>query len=169
MHYSNQDPHLAVNVARSALASAEDIQDSALMASTRLNLGTFCLETGLHDEAELHLNTALQQSWNLGFQTGEQSTLDSLGTLYRKTDRLAKAQGAYQAALTLALELGDPQGELEVELHLGAVELTLGNPEQAAIHTARSLFLARETQSPKEEIEAHRLPAVLASSAADTS
>ncbi|GGJ89883.1 HD domain-containing phosphohydrolase [Deinococcus aquiradiocola] len=167
VHSFNQALPLAVEIARAALVSAEETQDRALITSTRLNLGTFCLEADLHDEAELHLNAALQQSRDIGFQTAEQATLDSLGTLYRKTERLTAAQEVYRAALALALELGDPQGQLEVELHLGAVELSLGHLSAATQHTSRSLVLAQEIRSPKEEIEAHRQLAVLASMQGD--
>ncbi|MGY2893783.1 diguanylate cyclase (GGDEF)-like protein [Deinococcus sp. UYEF24] len=162
VHYSNQDYSLAVDIARSALVSAEASRDDGLITNAQLNLGTFCLEANRYDQAELHLNTALKQSRDIGYRTGELSTLDSLGMLYQKTDRLAEAQAAFQAALTLALELDDPQGELEGQLHLGAVELTLGHLDEATVHTLRGLELAKDTQSPKEEIEAHRLLAALA-------
>ncbi len=167
VHYSNQDSPLAVGVARSALASAEQSRDDGLITKTQLNLGTFCLEADLYDEAELHLNTALRRSQDIGYRTGELSTLDSLGMLYQKTGRLAEAQRAYQAALTLALELDDPQGELEAQLHLGTVELTLDHLDAATVHTERGLALAKDTQSPKEEIEAHHLLAVLAAKKGD--
>jgi diguanylate cyclase (GGDEF)-like protein len=167
VHYSNQDYPLAVEVARSALSSAEISQDELLMTNAQLNLGTFLLEAGLHDEAELHLNTALTRSRDIGYRAGELSTVDSLGMLYQKTGRLAEAQETYRAALSLALELDDPQGELEAQLHLGAVELALDQPEAATVHTRRALALAKETQSPKDEIEACRLLAVLASKEGD--
>ncbi|WP_407543060.1 diguanylate cyclase (plasmid) [Deinococcus radiomollis] len=163
VHSFNQDHMLAVEVARAALVAAEESRNGTLIANTQLNMGTFCLEADLYDEAELHLNTALDRSQDIGFRKGELSTLDSLGMLYQKTDRLYEAQRAYQAALTLALELDYPQGELETQLHLGTVELTLGHLDAATVHTARALALAKSTQSPKEEIEAHHLLAVLAS------
>jgi len=56
---------------------------------------------------------------------------------------------------------------MEVELHLGAVELSLGNLDAATLHTSRSLLLAQEIRSPKEEIEAYRQLAVLASMQGD--
>lgn len=167
VHHANQDYLLAVDIARSALASAEASQDSGLITNAQLNLGTCCLEAGLYDEAELHLNAALKRSQDIDYRPGELSTFDSLGMLYQKTDRVAEAQGAYLAALTLALELEDPQGELEAQLHLGAVELTLGNLEAAGVHAARGLALAKDTHNPKEEIEAHHLLATLASKHGD--
>ena len=167
VHSFNRDHSLAVEVARSALTSAEESRDESLMTNAQLNLGTFCLEAGLDDEAEFHLNTALKRAQDIGYRTGELATLDSLGMLYQKTDRLSEAQGAYLAALKLALELDDPQGELEAQLHLGVVELTLGDLEAATVHTVRGLALAKDTQSPKEEIEAHHLLAVLASKIGD--
>ncbi|ULH14623.1 tetratricopeptide repeat protein [Deinococcus sp. KNUC1210] len=162
LHFSNQDYALAIDVAQAACAAAETSQDGVLIASTLLNLGTFCLEAGQYEAAGQHLMAALERSRAVEYRTGELSTFDSLGMLYQKTGELTQAKEAYLAALTLALELEDAQGELEARLHLGTVELTLGAWEDAQQQAGRGLALAVESQSPKEEAEAHRILAELA-------
>ena len=82
--------------------------------------------------------------------------------LYQKTGRFPEARASFSSALTLALELEDSQGELETRLHLGSVELTLGHLEYAHQQLTLALTLATESESPKEEAEAHRLLADLA-------
>ena len=82
--------------------------------------------------------------------------------LYQKTGRLAQAREAYRSALTLALQLEHAQGELEARLHLGTVALTLQDWADAGEQAQRGLALARASQSPKEEAEAHRILAELA-------
>ena len=167
VHYSNKDFLLAIDVAQAALTAAKISQDGILITTALLNLGTFCIEGAQLDLAKIHLTTALKQSREIGYRVAEQSTLDSLGMLYQKTDRLSEAREAFFSALTLALELEDSQGEVETRLHLGSAELTLGNSDAAHEQLTLALALATESESPKEEAEAHRLLADLAQQQGD--
>jgi diguanylate cyclase (GGDEF)-like protein len=162
VHSFNKDHTLAVEVSRSALMAAEASQDQVLIAITQVNLGTYCLEVDLYEVAGMHLHSAMTRSRAAGYRTGELSSLDSLGLLYQKTGHLAKAREAHQSALELALDLGDPQGELEARLHLSGVAMTLGDLEAAQLQAEQCLSLTAGGDSPKEELEARRLLALLA-------
>jgi diguanylate cyclase (GGDEF)-like protein len=162
VHSFNKDHTLAVEVARSALVAAEASMDQVLIAITQLNLGTYCLEVDLYEVAAMHLHSAMTRSRAADYRTGELSSLDSLGLLYQKTGHPAEAREAHQSALELATELGDPHGELEARLHLATVEMALGELEAAERQATQCLTLTAGGDSPKEELEARRLLALLA-------
>ena len=159
-HWLNNDQELAVTVGRSALESARATRDGVLEATALLNLGSAYL--GIDTElASAYLGQGIGLSRAIGFKSGEMSGLDSLGKLNGDLGHHGPARDALESALQIALELGETQGELESRLHLADVELSLGHLEQVEGHVRRGLTLAQESESPKEEAEAHRILSAL--------
>lgn len=161
-HALSGDHTLAIEVTKSALNSARLSGDSILIATSLLNLGSFCLELGSYEESRQSLIESVELSRHLGFRSGEMSAADSLGLLELKVGHVNVAKQHFLSSLALALELDESQGELESRLHLADVELSLGNLAEAEAQVMRSLELAVECESPKEQAEAHRIVAALA-------
>jgi len=156
VHHQQGDRTLATDVMRAACTAAEASRYPVIQATAQVNLGTFCLDGGLYEEARGHLDMALRLSRQAGYRAGELSALDSLGSLYERTGATPEASAAHSQALEIALEIGDTQGELEARLHLGQLHLAAGEYAPAFEELNAALVLAREVQLPREEAAVHQ-------------
>lgn len=157
VHNANGDNRLAVDLMRTAHASALASGNPGMQAMASLNLGLFLLEDGDPEQARESLHWALELSRSTGHQVIEMHALDSLGTLYLQVNALDAAQDAIQAALHLAVTSGAKQAELEARLQLGKLLLRQGHLAAARQELDCSLQQAREVQSLKEEGAVHEV------------
>ncbi len=157
VHNANGDNALAIDLMRTAHASAVASGDPGMQAMASLNLGMFLLEDGDLEQARESLRWALDLSRSTGHQVIEMHALDSLGTLYLQVNALDAAQDVIQAALQLAVTTGAKQAELEARLQLGKLHLRHGRLAAARQELDQSLQQAREVQSLKEEGAVHEV------------
>ncbi|MFN4249985.1 HD domain-containing phosphohydrolase [Deinococcus sp.] len=145
----------AIDVAYQASESAEHLGDPHRLAFANMNLGEFLLSAGRQEESLTHLTRAFTLSDEYDFRTIKISVLGSLCALHEGLGQYDLAAAEAQQALTLALEVGSAEGEIEARIALGRLFMQAGNLAQAEQQLLQALELARTRETPKEQVLAH--------------
>lgn len=145
----------AIGVAHQACESADHLGDPHRLAFANMNLGEFLLSAGRQAEAVTHLTRAFTLSDEHDFRTIKISVLGSLCALHEGLGQYDLAAAEAQQALTLALEVGSAEGEIEARIALGRLFMQAGDLAQAEPQLLQALELARTRETPKEQVLAH--------------
>ncbi|MCD0170369.1 HD domain-containing phosphohydrolase [Deinococcus sp. 23YEL01] len=145
----------AIDVAHQARESAEHLGDPHKLAFANMNLGEFLLSAGRPAEAVTHLTRAFTLSDEHDFRNIKISVLGSLCALHEGLGQYDLAAAEAQQALTLALEVGSAEGEIEARIALGRLFMQAGDLAQAEPQLLQALELARTRETPKEQVLAH--------------
>lgn len=156
VHLDMNDPADARKYFHEALDFARASEDRLTEATAVLNLATAEHELGELDSAHERYGQALALARAVQSRQGEVSALDGLGRVLLAWKQDAAALLAFQEAEQIALDTEDLEGQLDVLLHLG--ELQVRQDARAAIETLeRALRVADEVGRPKTSCDALRV------------
>ena len=127
---------LSAHVGAIAQLADADAAELALVAGSALDL------CGQGDEAERHLNAALQRGHRLGDTDLQARALNGLGCIQSQQGRVDEAVAAFEQALALARESRDRLIECRVLNQFGSFQEVLGRTEEARTSYEEALRLA---------------------------
>jgi tetratricopeptide (TPR) repeat protein len=110
-------------------------------------------QKGDYRGAESCLKMASQTIAGIGDLRQETNILHALGLVLREQGKLAEAQECYQQALERYLQMNEVGNAALALNNIGALQLSLHQPEAAQVTLQRGLALVRHT--PMERAEAH--------------
>jgi DNA-binding SARP family transcriptional activator len=131
--------------ARTALAAATRLGDTAAQALSGRLLADACRELGDHDEARRYYTSSLTLCHRLGNRLGEGKVQHSLGLLAGLQGRNADALGHAEQALRLFQAIGDKANEAYALNNVGWFHGLLGDYQQARAFCQLSLTLCAKT------------------------
>jgi len=131
--------------ARTALAAATRMGDTAAQALSGRLLANACRDLGDHDEASRHYASSLKLCQRLGNRLGEAKVQHSLGLLAGVQGRNADALGHAEQALRLFQAIGVQANEAQALNNVGWFHGLLGDYQQARAFGQRSLALCAKT------------------------
>jgi DNA-binding SARP family transcriptional activator len=137
--------------ARTALAVATRLGDTAAQALSGRLLANACADLGDHEQARRHYEGSLTLYQQLGNRPGEAKVQHGLGVLAGRQGRYADALEHAEQALRLYQALGDKANEAEALNVLGWYHGQLGDYQQARAFCRQALALCAETGHRRTE------------------
>lgn len=117
-------------------------------------LSRVCTKFGRHDEAQRHIQLAIERYREIGDDRGVLDAEDGLATLLRDTGQLDLAEDALARVLAGYRRLGDPRTIGLTCLNLGALRLRTGHCAQALplLIEARTIFDSLTQVDPYNQV-----------------
>jgi DNA-binding SARP family transcriptional activator/tetratricopeptide (TPR) repeat protein len=137
--------HEVLAVQRTALASADRLDDAAALAHVHYDLGHVSDWLGDYPAADLHLRRALELFTELGDRPGVGHAQHGLALLLAGQDRYAEALEHAYEGLRLRRAFGDSAAVASAENAAGWILAHLGRCDDALLHCRRALELHRES------------------------
>jgi tetratricopeptide (TPR) repeat protein len=139
-----QDVIATLDLCRQCLLIARELGNRQNEATAFGNLGQAWLDVGEHTQAKFNLGEGLRLARAAGYLRDEPYILTGLSRLALWQGDFAFALAHAQAALDIAIAVGDRNAEGEGLCHLGDAELALGRHEaaKAALERAHGVTLA---------------------------
>ncbi|RPI31948.1 MAG: tetratricopeptide repeat protein [Chloroflexota bacterium] len=131
------------NLAR-ALDLAKKKRLSAVATDSLTELGEIYLSLGLHNEATLYYEQALQIYRKAADRRGEGQAQNFLGLVCKNKGEFAQARLYLEQAFNIFREIGDRRGEGQALNNLGLVSTNLGEYHVARIYYEQALPIYRE-------------------------
>jgi tetratricopeptide (TPR) repeat protein len=150
------DPGRATELARDALALAEEASDRQAEAQAHNMLGVLARSEGSADQALEHLERSLELARQLDDAPAEAAALNNLALLRRDADDLPAALELTERALALCSRYGDRHREAALENNLADLHHAAGREEESMAHLKRAVTIFREVGAD----EAARLPEI---------
>jgi diguanylate cyclase (GGDEF)-like protein/putative nucleotidyltransferase with HDIG domain len=141
----------AEEVAREAVAAAEEANDGRLMAEALTRLGTSMMDRR-SDEAGEHYHRALALFRTVGDRCGEARCYINIGIIHQRAGEVTAAESAYDRALDAASSAHAVDLAGLASLNLGVMYLRRGQTELASERYAEALERFSESSN-----ESHRL------------
>ncbi len=134
VYLSAERPDRAADYFGRALDIFAAAGDARGVLAARLNLASCLFEQGAYAEGEPHLHDALAESRALQDRVVEARTLNLLGNLFGRTDRLDEAVRRHKESLAIGIELGIPDVKWIANMGLADDYDRLGEHRMAVLH-----------------------------------
>ncbi len=149
LHGDRQEWQQCLDAYREALALAEEVGTPQLRAIVLQNLGGTFVNLHQVDLGRDYYFRSLEQSRLANDETGQATALESLGILYRDSDR-QKALSLWTQALTLHRKKGDKRAEGRVLYRAAALKATQGDEAQALADFGASMAILKGVGDTRE-------------------
>jgi len=126
-------------------------QDLQAELEALLNQADQQTERWQYEQALEYYNQALPISREVGDRSGEATTLNNIGLVYRSIGQPQQALEYYNQALPISREVGDRSGEATTLNNIGFVYHSIGQPQQALDYYNQALPIRREVGDRSDE------------------
>ncbi len=135
--------HLAINYYEQSLAVRRELQDTAGMAATMLNLAIVRYHRSEYRQAEELLAQVLDHYLAIQNLRGVASVLTNMGMVGQDQGDYDLAEGCYSEALAIQSELGNDNGQANLLGLIGTIAQEQGDHSKAKLRYLASLDLHR--------------------------
>ena len=150
-----------------ALKLGQEAEDRHLETASLNNLANARRAQGDLEAARDFFSQALASARRFEMRGFEADNLDGLGQVYAERGELGQAVETFRSGLLAAQAADDPEGELEIQLHLARALLGQNALTEARSVLGRTLELAKSLERKRFHSEAHELLSGLAEAEGD--
>lgn len=155
-HQGLGDLSMAAIYAQRAVALSSVIANSAALARLENNLGVLMLRGGQWQEAEEHLQRAIDHCEAAGIEHGQSHVLLSLAQLAYLRQDYGQAEWYARRTVSVAGQVGEPQTCSLGQQWLGKIMAALGQHDEADVAFEAALSTLTELRAPRRLAECHQ-------------